>query len=122
MQLDQQKEISEAELANRITTTGMTNAASIQSHQITAGGTRKANSQMTASTAGILRQKAMVDAKGMTEQYYTQDMKDDKGNKITEKQYLDNAYNELSARYLTGATPAELEQEKFMARRRGEQK
>ena len=122
MQLDQQKEISEAELANRITTTGMTNAASIQSHQITAGGTRKDNSQMTASTAGILRQKAMVDAKGMTEQYYTQDMKDGKGNKITEKQYLDNAYNELSARYLTGATPAELEQEKFMARRRGEQK
>jgi len=48
-QLDQQKEISEAELANRITTTGMTNAASIKGHEISAAAGGKDRGAITSN-------------------------------------------------------------------------
>jgi hypothetical protein len=72
----------------------------LEGHRISAAGSRRDFSQITGSTAAIMRQKAWEDAVKMTEAYYREGMKDAKGHEITEEEYLNNKYTVLSDKYL----------------------
>ena len=86
----------------------------LEGHRISAAGSRKDANAITGSTAALMRQKAWEDAGIMTERYYKEGMKDAKGNDISEEQYLNNKYTELSDKYLGApqSTAGQLEQPK----------
>ena len=86
----------------------------LEGHRISAAGSRKDANAITGSTAALMRQKAWEDAGKMTEAYYKEGMKDAKGNDISEEQYLNNKYTELSDKYLGApqSTAGQVEQPK----------
>ena len=110
MELEQ----SAKEAADRNATSVQVANIGLEGHRISAAGSRRDANAITGSTAALMRQKAWEDAGKMTEAYYKEGMKDAKGNDISEEQYLNNKYTELSDKYLGApqSTAGQVEQPK----------
>jgi hypothetical protein len=97
-QLEQQKEISEAELANRITTTRMTNDASIRAHQITAAAGGKGDKSATENARIVARQNALKQA--VTDAADEDKFTDADGKEISKSAWTKNRTVELEDYFL----------------------